>query len=92
MTDRFYFRQLLAGHDFARDDQIAQQMVNYCYLIGDRERGEAVAVDPAYRVARSLRGPLAVVRWGPAVCMAAVGLRHRGLAPVRRAVSLRDGE
>lgn len=50
MTDRFYFRQLLAGHDFARDDQIAGQMANYCYLIGDRERGEAVAVDPAYRV------------------------------------------
>jgi glyoxylase-like metal-dependent hydrolase (beta-lactamase superfamily II) len=50
MADRYYFRQLLAGHDFARDDRIAQQMVNYCYLIGDRERGEAVAVDPAYRV------------------------------------------
>ena len=50
MTERFYFRQLLAGHDFARDDQIAGQMANYCYLIGDRERGEAVAVDPAYRV------------------------------------------
>lgn len=50
MTDRFYFRQLLAGQDFARDDQIAGQMANYCYLIGDRERGEAVAVDPAYGV------------------------------------------
>jgi glyoxylase-like metal-dependent hydrolase (beta-lactamase superfamily II) len=50
MTERFYFRQLLAGHDFARDDQVAGQMANYCYLIGDRERGEAVAVDPAYRV------------------------------------------
>jgi glyoxylase-like metal-dependent hydrolase (beta-lactamase superfamily II) len=50
MSDRFYFRQLLAGHDFARDDPIAAQMANFCYLIGDRERGEAVAVDPAYRV------------------------------------------
>jgi glyoxylase-like metal-dependent hydrolase (beta-lactamase superfamily II) len=49
-TDRFFFRQLLAGQDFARDDQVAQQMVNYCYLIGDRERGECVAVDPAYGV------------------------------------------
>jgi hydroxyacylglutathione hydrolase len=48
--DRFYFRQLLAGYDFARDNQIAQQMGNFCYLIGDRERGEAVAVDPAYGV------------------------------------------
>jgi glyoxylase-like metal-dependent hydrolase (beta-lactamase superfamily II) len=46
--DRFYFRQLLAGRDFARDDQIAQQMVNFVYLVGDRETGEAVAVDPAY--------------------------------------------
>jgi glyoxylase-like metal-dependent hydrolase (beta-lactamase superfamily II) len=46
--DRFYFRQLLAGRDFARDDQIAQQMVNFVYLVGDRETGEAVAIDPAY--------------------------------------------
>jgi len=46
--DRLYFRQLLAGRDFARDDPIAQQMVNFVYLIGDRDTGEAVAVDPAY--------------------------------------------
>jgi glyoxylase-like metal-dependent hydrolase (beta-lactamase superfamily II) len=50
MTDRLYFRQLLAGRDFARRDPIAGQMVNFVYLIGDRERGEAVAVDPAYSV------------------------------------------
>lgn len=48
---RFYFRQLLAGRDFAVDDQLAQQMVNFVYLIGDRQTGEAVAVDPAYGVA-----------------------------------------
>ncbi len=46
--DRFYFRQLLAGRDFAKRDPIARQMVNFVYLIGDRETGEAVAVDPAY--------------------------------------------
>jgi glyoxylase-like metal-dependent hydrolase (beta-lactamase superfamily II) len=46
--DRFYFKQLLAGRDFAREDVIAQQMVNFVYLIGDRETGDAVAVDPAY--------------------------------------------
>jgi glyoxylase-like metal-dependent hydrolase (beta-lactamase superfamily II) len=46
--ERFYFKQLLAGRDFARDDQIAQQMVNFVYLIGDRETGDAVAIDPAY--------------------------------------------
>jgi glyoxylase-like metal-dependent hydrolase (beta-lactamase superfamily II) len=43
-----YFRQLLAGRDFARGDQVARQMVNFVYLIGDHETGEAVAVDPAY--------------------------------------------
>lgn len=47
-ADRLYFRQLLAGRDFATDDPIARQMVNFVYLIGDRETGDAVAVDPAY--------------------------------------------
>jgi len=51
MSDRLYFRQLLSGRDFAVGDQIAAQMVNFAYLVGDRERGEAVIVDPAYRVA-----------------------------------------
>jgi glyoxylase-like metal-dependent hydrolase (beta-lactamase superfamily II) len=46
--DRLYFRQLLAGRDVARTDPIARQMVNFVYLVGDRETGEAVAVDPAY--------------------------------------------
>ena len=48
--DRFYFRQLLAGRDFARDDQVARQMVNFSYLIGDRVTGECMVVDPAYGV------------------------------------------
>lgn len=48
--DRLYFRQLLSGRDFARDDQMAKQMVNFVYLIGDRSTGEAVIVDPAYAV------------------------------------------
>jgi glyoxylase-like metal-dependent hydrolase (beta-lactamase superfamily II) len=48
--DRLYFRQLLAGRDFATDDQIAQQMVNFVYLVGDRETGEAIVIDPAYGV------------------------------------------
>ncbi len=46
--DRLYFRQLLSGVDFAQDDPLAQQMVNFVYLIGDRETGEALIVDPAY--------------------------------------------
>ena len=27
--DRLYFRQLLSGRDFATDDQMARQMVNF---------------------------------------------------------------
>jgi glyoxylase-like metal-dependent hydrolase (beta-lactamase superfamily II) len=49
-ADRFYFRQLLSGRDFAVRDQIARQMVNFSYLIGDRETGECLVVDPAYDV------------------------------------------
>ncbi len=49
-TDRLYFRQLLAGRDFAVGDPIARQMVNFVYLVGDRETGEAVIVDPAYGI------------------------------------------
>jgi glyoxylase-like metal-dependent hydrolase (beta-lactamase superfamily II) len=49
-SDRVYFRQLLAGRDFAADDQIAQQMVNFAYLVGDRVTGEAMIIDPAYGV------------------------------------------
>ncbi|WP_018635554.1 MBL fold metallo-hydrolase [Parafrankia elaeagni] len=50
MSERLYFRQLLSGRDFAVGDPAATQMVNFVYLIGDRETGEAVVVDPAYRV------------------------------------------
>ncbi len=48
--DRLYFRQLLSGLDFAVDDQLATQMVNFAYLIGDRSTGECLLVDPAYAV------------------------------------------
>lgn len=48
--DRLYFRQLLAGQDFATSDPVARQMVNFVYLVGDTVTGEAVVVDPAYAV------------------------------------------
>ena len=48
--DRLYFRQLLAGRDFAVDDPTAAQMVNFIYLIGDRDTRECVVVDPAWAV------------------------------------------
>lgn len=51
MSDsRLYFRQLLSGRDFASTDPLAVQMVNFSYLIGDRETGQALVVDPAYGV------------------------------------------
>jgi len=50
VTDRLYFRQLLSGRDFATTDPVARQMVNFVYLIGDRETGEAVVIDPAYGI------------------------------------------
>jgi glyoxylase-like metal-dependent hydrolase (beta-lactamase superfamily II) len=48
--DPLYFRQLLAGRDFARDDPFASQMANFVYALGDRATGGAVLVDPAYDV------------------------------------------
>ena len=48
--DRLYFRQLLSGRDFATTDPLARQMVNFVYLIGDRETGQAVVIDPAYGI------------------------------------------
>ena len=46
--DRLYFRQLLSGRDFAVGDEMATQMVNFVYVIGDHASGECVLVDPAY--------------------------------------------
>jgi glyoxylase-like metal-dependent hydrolase (beta-lactamase superfamily II) len=48
VSDRLYFRQWLAGRDFAAGDSLARSMVNLVYAIGDRETGEALLVDPAY--------------------------------------------
>jgi glyoxylase-like metal-dependent hydrolase (beta-lactamase superfamily II) len=45
-----YFRQLLAGRDFGLGDPTAAMMQNYVYLIGDRESGECLVVDPAWNV------------------------------------------
>ena len=53
MSD-LYFRQLLAGRDFAQGVRGAAEMVNFAYLIGDRAAGECVVVDPAW----SIRGLL----------------------------------
>ncbi len=50
MTDSLYFRQLLAGRDFAAHSVIASQMLNFVYLIGDRQTKECVIIDPAWDI------------------------------------------
>lgn len=47
----FYFRQLLAGRDFAVAVPAARQMANFVYFVGDRDAGTALVIDPAYAVA-----------------------------------------
>ncbi|MCG3174491.1 MAG: putative polyketide biosynthesis zinc-dependent hydrolase BaeB [Myxococcota bacterium] len=47
---RVYLKQLLAGRDFAESDFAAGQMMNFVYLIGDRDAGECVVADPAWDV------------------------------------------
>lgn len=50
MKDKIYFRQLLAGRDFALHNANAKRMENFVYLIGDREKGECIVVDPAWDI------------------------------------------
>src|SRR5258705_12782035 len=45
-----YFRQLLAGRDFAVDNPVAAQMMNFAYLVGDEHTRECLLVDPAWDV------------------------------------------
>ena len=51
LNERLYFRQLLSGRDYAKGDPVAEQMVNFVYLIGDRQTKECMVVDPAYAIA-----------------------------------------
>jgi hypothetical protein len=50
VSDRLYFRQLLSGRDFGMKSLGARQFVNLVYLVGDRDTGEALIVDPAHDV------------------------------------------
>ena len=49
-ASRLYFRQLLAGREFAQSDPVAGQMRNFAYLIGDRETKQCLVVDTAWDV------------------------------------------
>jgi hydroxyacylglutathione hydrolase len=56
--EKLYFRQLLSGRDFAVDNIAAEQMGNFVYLIGDQEKGECIAIDPAW----DIEGILSIAR------------------------------
>jgi len=96
--DRFYFRQLLSGRDFAHHDAMAHQMVNFSYLIGDRSTGECVVVDPAYdsdgllavaeRDGMEIRGAL-VTHYHPDHCGGSMmGMHLVGIAELLAAVDV----
>lgn len=50
MSEGLYFKQLLAGRDFAVGDPFAAGMANFVYLIGDLATRECVVVDPAWDI------------------------------------------
>ena len=94
-VDRLYFRQLLSGRDFAANDMFAQQMRNFAYLIGDRETGDCVVVDPAYAAQdlvdaleaddMHLSGVLVTHHHPDHVGGSMMGFELKGLASTRRA-------
>jgi len=45
-----YLRQLLVGRDVGRGHPAGAQMQNFVYLVGDRDAGECVVVDPAWAI------------------------------------------
>ena len=47
---QLYLRQLLVGRDVAQQNPAGAQMQNFVYLVGDRESGECMVVDPAWDV------------------------------------------
>src|SRR5215213_7889556 len=97
MTDRLYFRQLLSGRDFAAGDMIAEQMRNFAYLIGDRDTGDCVVVDPAYAAqdlvdtleadGMHLSGVLVTHRHPDHVGGSMMGFELKGLAVLHELVS-----
>ncbi|MCA9507032.1 MAG: MBL fold metallo-hydrolase [Myxococcales bacterium] len=48
--EKLYFRQLLSGRDFALNNDAAQHMGNFVYLIGDREKNVCIVIDPAWDI------------------------------------------
>lgn len=67
-----YFRQWLAGHDFATSDPVAGQMANFAYAIGDATTRTAILVDPAYDVASLV----ALLAAEDVTCVGAIGTHY----------------
>jgi hydroxyacylglutathione hydrolase len=45
-----YLRQLLVGRDIGRRSVVGGQMQNFVYLVGDRDAGECLVIDPAWAI------------------------------------------
>lgn len=60
-----YLRQLLVGRDVGQDNPAGAQMQNFVYLVGDRDAGQCMVVDPAWDidgiVARAAEDDMTVV-------------------------------
>jgi glyoxylase-like metal-dependent hydrolase (beta-lactamase superfamily II) len=48
---QLYLKQLLVGRDVAKGHVAGTQMQNFVYLVGDRDAGECLVIDPAWDVA-----------------------------------------
>lgn len=45
-----YLQQLLVGRDIGKSSVIGRQMQNFVYLVGDRDAGECLVIDPAWAI------------------------------------------
>jgi hydroxyacylglutathione hydrolase len=45
-----YLKQLLVGRDVAKGHAAGTQMQNFVYLVGDRDAGECLVIDPAWDI------------------------------------------
>ena len=67
-----YLRQLLMGRDVGKGDRAAEQMQNFVYLVGDRDAGECLVIDPAWDV----RGIVDVARADGMTITGALGTHY----------------
>ncbi|MCX6528837.1 MAG: MBL fold metallo-hydrolase, partial [Actinobacteria bacterium] len=97
-SSNIYFRQLLSGRDFAVGNRAAEQMVNFVYLLGDKETGECVVIDPAYAVddiiavadtdGMKISGVLATHYHADNIGGSIMGLRIEGIAKMLESASI----